>query len=310
MVSVDAERLDLVVTPADAGQRLDQFVLARLPGYGRRAATRLFEEGRVEIDGNPGKKGMRLRAGQRVSVRVPGHVPLQAQPELFLDLRLVRTDLVVVDKPAGMPSGAVRSGDRDTLAAALLGRFPEMRGVGFNEHEPGLVHRLDTFTSGLLLAARSQEVFGVLRDALVRGQLSKRYAAVVVDRDVPASCSIDAPLEPHRTNRRKVSVLPDDSRDGRLAVTRFSVVRRQRGLALLDVSVGAAYRHQIRAHLASRGWPIVGDTLYGAEPCAELAPGRHALHACYMRCTGSRVPDFEVESPLPSDMVELLGAAS
>ena len=309
-MSADSELLELVVAAADAGQRLDQFVLDRLPGYGRRGATRLFEAGRVEIDGNPGKKGMRLRAGQRVSVQVPRQSPLEPQPELPLELRLERTDLVVVDKPAGMPSGTVRPGDRDTLAAALLGRFPEMRGVGFNDREPGLVHRLDTFTSGLLLAARSQEVFGAIRDALLQGQLSKRYAAVVVDRDVPASCNIDAPLGPHPTNRRKVTVLPDDSRDGRPRVTHFRVVQRQRGLALLELTVGAAYRHQIRAHLASRGWPIVGDTLYGAEPCTDLAPGRHALHACYMRCTGSRVPDFEVESPLPSDMVDLLGAAS
>ena len=307
MVSADSEALELVVGANDVGRRLDQFVMDQLTGYGRRATARLFEQRRVLIDGLPGKKGMLLRTGQRVSVRVPEASELEPQPELPLELCLVRSDLVIVDKRAGMPSGAVRQGDRDTLAAALLGRFPEMRGVGFNELEPGLVHRLDTFTSGLLIAARSKAAFNALRDALDHGQLVKRYLAIVVDREVPQSATVHAALGPHHTNRRKVGVLEGDAAYyGRPATTNLTVLERRSGLALLEVRVAAAYRHQIRAHLAFKGWPIVGDELYGSEPCTKLGPGRHALHACYMRCTGSRVPDFEVESPLPTDMAALL----
>jgi 23S rRNA pseudouridine1911/1915/1917 synthase len=310
-VSTDAETLEFVVDAGDAGRRLDQFVTDRLTGYSRRATARLFEQRRVSIDGYPGKKGMLLRAGQRVSVRVPEVEEMLPQPELPLELVLVRDDLVVVDKRAGVPSGAVRPGDRDTAAAALLGRFPEMRHVGFNQREPGLVHRLDTFTSGLLLAARDQATFSALRDALDNGQLVKRYLALVVDRDVPDAATVHAALGPHRTNRRKVSVLEGNAAYyGRPATTHLTVLERSRNFALLEIRVGAAYRHQIRAHLAYKGWPIVGDEIYGAQPCPELGPGRHALHACYMRCTGSRVPDFEVESRLPKDMAALLGAAS
>lgn len=307
----DPKLSELVVEPEDVGRRLDQFVMDQLKGYGRRATARLFEQGHVSIDGYPGKKGMLLRAGQRVSVRMPDAEEVEPQPELPLDLCLVRSDLVVVDKRAGMPSGAVRPGDRDTLAAALLGRFPEMRGVGFSPREPGLVHRLDTFTSGLLVAARSQATFHALRDALDNGQLVKRYLALVVDRDVPATSTVHAALGPHRTNRRKVTVLEGNAAYyGRPATTNLTVLERGSGFALLEIRVGAAYRHQIRAHLAHKGWPIVGDEIYGAEPCPELGPGRHALHACYMRCAGARVPDFEVESRLPNDMAELLGRTS
>lgn len=310
-MSTDSKALELVVDAGDAGRRLDQFVMERIEGYSRRATARLFEQRRVTIDGHPGKKGMLLRAGQRVSVNVPDPEELEPQPELPLELCLVRNDLVVADKRAGMPSGAVRPGDRDTAAAALLGRFPEMRGVGFSPREPGLVHRLDTFTSGLLLAARNQGTFSALRDALDNGQLVKRYLAVVVDRDVPDAATVHAALGPHRTNRRKVSVLEGNAAYyGRPATTNLTVLQRRSGFALLEIRVGAAYRHQIRAHLAYKGWPIVGDEIYGAEQRPELGPGRHALHACYMRCTGGRVPDFEVESRLPKDMAALLGAAS
>ncbi|HEY6724255.1 MAG TPA: pseudouridine synthase [Polyangiaceae bacterium] len=310
-MSADTKPLEFVVDAGDAGRRLDQFVMERLTGYSRRTTARLFEQRRVSIDGYPGKKGMLLRAGQRVSVNVPEVDVMEPQPELPLELVLVRHDLVIVDKRPGVPSGAVRPGDRDTAAAALLGRFPEMRGVGFNEREPGLVHRLDTFTSGLLLAARDQATFSALRDALDNGQLVKRYLALVIDRDVPDTATVHAALGPHRSNRRKVSVLEGNAAYyGRPATTHLTVLERRSGFALLEIRVGAAYRHQIRAHLAYKGWPIVGDEIYGAEPCPELGPGRHALHACYMRCTGSRVLDFEVESRLPSDMAALLGADS
>lgn len=310
-MNTPSKTLELVVDTGDAGRRLDQFVMDRLAGYSRRTTARLFEQGRVSIDGYPGKKGMLLREGQRVSVKVPEADEMEPEPELPLELALVRNDLVVIDKRAGMPSGAVRPGDKGTVAAALLGRFPEMRGVGFNQREPGLVHRLDTFTSGLLLAARNQATFSALRDALDNGQLVKRYLALVIDREVPSAATVHTALGPHRTNRRKVSVLEGNAAYyGRPATTHLTVLERQNGFALLEVRVGAAYRHQIRAHLAHKGWPIVGDEIYGAEPCPELGPGRHALHACYMRCTGSRVLDFEVESPLPKDMAALLGAAS
>jgi 23S rRNA pseudouridine1911/1915/1917 synthase len=226
---------------------------------------------------------------------------------MALDLVLVRGDLVIVNKPAGVPTAALRDNHTGALAGAVLAAFPEMRDVGFGPLEPGLVHRLDTFTSGLVIFARSANSFDNLRRALISGGLIKRYLAVVASTETPDKGSIDANLEPHPKSRRKVLVSPPDSRHGRPASIEFRTLQSTSRRALLEVSVGPAYRHQIRALLGFVGWPVVGDELYGAPPCSEVAPQRHALHASYIRCEGKTIEPFEVSSRLPTDMSSLLG---
>ncbi len=298
-----------VVDESEQGQRVDRVLAARLSGFGRRLLARLFQEGRVRLDSLPAKKGAFVHAGQHIEVELPPPDAAFPEPELELTLLLVRHDLVVADKPAGMPSAALRSSDRGTLAGALLGRFPEMAGVGYGPREPGLVHRLDTFTSGLVLAARNASTFDALRRALSNGQLVKRYLAIAPNAALPDSGVIETRLGPHPNNRRKVMVMADDASGGRHSRTEYCVLERRPPLCLVELTAGAAYRHQIRAHLASEGSPILGDQLYGAEACPELGHLRHALHASQIRCDAADVANFEVTSRLPADMAELWEAA-
>jgi 23S rRNA pseudouridine1911/1915/1917 synthase len=169
-----------------------------------------------------------------------------------------------------------------------------------------LIHRLDTFTSGLIVAARTDTAFRALKRCLTSGELSKRYQAVVEARGLPDRGQIEGALRPRPGRRRRVEVLPPSDARGRPAATRFSVVTTRSRWALLEVTVGAAYRHQIRAHLASIGHPIAGDGLYGGPTAAGLAPERHALHAAYVACAAEGIERFAVETALPEDMRRLL----
>lgn len=298
-----------VVPQSEGGLRLDQILVAHVSGHSRRKAARLLEAGHVQLDGNPAKKGMLVRPGQRLDVTLETESEVMPQPDLPLELLLVRDDLVVVDKPAGLPSGGVPGGNPRTLAAGLAARFPEMLGLGHRPREPGLVHRLDTFTSGALVAARTHEAFDALRNALSRGQLEKRYQAITAAHEVPEFGIIEAALIPHPKNRRKVRVLAAEAARGRFASTRFEVVERRGKLTLLELRVAAAYRHQIRAHLSFMGWPIVGDRLYGGPRHSALGESRHALHASFVGYAGTALPAFAVSCRLPEDMLRLLDCA-
>ena len=301
----EASTLDLVFTVGneEAGQRMDRVLRARLSGFGRRSTALLFAEGRVQLDGRRVRKGTLVRAGQTISLQLPPPDAAAPDPEAPLELVLVRNDVVVVDKPAGMPTAALRTSTSGTLAGALIARFPELTGIGFGPREPGLIHRLDTYTSGLVIAARSQAAFAAFRSAMAQGRLTKKYLAIIDNDDaLPERGYIDAPLAPHPKNRRKVAVLARSHQGSRSVRTHFRVVESRGDLILLEVSVGRAYRHQIRAHLAWRGWPILGDVLYGGRSHASLSAGRHALHASYVRCETEAIERFEVSSALPADM--------
>jgi 23S rRNA pseudouridine1911/1915/1917 synthase len=290
------------VSEEEAGERLDKLVLARLAGAGRRRVAELFRTGSVNVAGRIARKGATARANDEVTVRLSPAVA--AEPGLPLVVRLETETVVVVEKPPGQPTAPSADADRGTLAGALLGRYPEMTGVGYRAREPGLLHRLDTQTSGLVVAARSAGAFDVLRHALEEGRLEKRYLAVVLAEGLPDTGTIDAPLVPDPSGGRRVVVAPDVvGRGGRL--TRFRKLRTASEWALVELDVSRAYRHQVRVHLASIGHPIAGDALYGG-PEAPLPAGRHALHACYVAWSGDEaVAAFAVESPLPEDFSAL-----
>lgn len=301
---VDARRsIHFTVSDEEAGRRIDQVLVAHASGWGRRAAARLFAEGAVTLDGRRARKGDTVRAGQEVvaSLLEDEH-PIVALPEL--ELCVLTGDAVVVDKPWGVPSARLPTSERPDAASALVARFPEMKGVGYGPREPGLVHRLDTFTSGCLLAARSQSAFDKLRTALGDGHLVKRYLAIVRGVGLAENGEIEASLGPHPKNKKKVVV----STAGRPSVSRYRVVERRGDLALLELAVGPAYRHQVRVHLASIGHPLIGDELYGGGRSSHLSRGRHALHASYLKCDEPDLAPFEARAPLPTDMRRLLAA--
>jgi 23S rRNA pseudouridine1911/1915/1917 synthase len=299
----DAEDIVFRVGDDEAGERIDKVVAARLSGAGRRKVAELFRNGSVQVAGRMARKGQTARAEDEVRVRLSP--PILPEPELELGVRLETASVVVVEKPAGQPTAPAADGDRGTLAAALLGRYPEMAGVGYRAREPGLLHRLDTETSGLVVAARSGAAFDALRGGLEAGRFQKRYLAVVPARGMPDAGTIDAPLEPDPSHGRLVRVAPEGSDRTRRA-THFRKLRTLGEWALVELDVSRAYRHQVRVHLASIGHPIAGDALYGG-PEAPLGGARHALHASYVAWTGDDVvPGFAVESALPEDLSALV----
>ncbi|MBN1607064.1 MAG: RluA family pseudouridine synthase [Polyangiaceae bacterium] len=283
-------------------------IIARHLRLGRRRVGELFARGAVRVQGRPAAKGVLGRAGQEVSVSFsPDEGPLP-EPDAPLCVRLQTDGVVVVDKPAGQAAAALRSGERGTLAGALLGHYPEMKYVGYSVREPGLVHRLDTRTSGLLVAARAVDAFVTLREALARGALAKHYLAVVPAGDLPRAGEMTTWLAPaHRGSTRvAVAASPLALRGARRATTRWRVLQTAGPWQLVEVVAPHAYRHQVRAHLAALGFPIAGDELYGGSPVQRLG-ARHALHASYVAWAGdATLPSFEVASMLPREMVQLL----
>jgi 23S rRNA pseudouridine1911/1915/1917 synthase len=304
---VPKRTVSIIVATHQAGWRLDRVLLESEPELGRRRAKELFGSGAATCAGRRARAGDPARPGDELRAELEDDQALP-EPEAELEVRLELPELVVVDKVAGQPSVPLAPGELGTLANALVGHFPEMAGVGYRPREPGLVHRLDTQTSGLLVAARSSAVFELLRAALTRGRLEKRYLAIVTDRGLSSEGVIDRALAIDPRTPERV-LLAEDGREEhyrRPATTRYRVIERARGRLLLELEAPQAMRHQIRAHLASLGHPIAGDRVYGGDLAPELGE-RHALHASYVACKGEgTLPSFAVRSDLPAELRALL----
>lgn len=275
--------VELEIGQDDAGERLDVLLARLVPELSRARAKTLIEEGEVLVDGRRVKKAYALTVGDRVTVEtLPGPVDFHASPDSNLVLVvLLETDgYVVVDKPAGIPSHPLQKGELGTLAGALVARYPEMRGVGYQKREPGILHRLDRDTSGVMLAARDQESFDELRRKLRAGEIEKRYLARCAGV-VPAPLVINTAIANDPRDRRKVRVCTDPRELKRLRAQAaktevLSSIPAEHG-SLIEVRANNARRHQIRVHLASIGHPLLGDSLYGGPPLEP--PNHHLLHA-------------------------------
>ena len=285
------ERELFVTEPA----RLDAFLLRSCPALSRRVARRLIDDGLVRVNGRIVPKGARVLEGDRIALPA-----LRLEPEPDLAVRVVHLDerLIALDKPGCMPSHALDPRQRGTVAGFLAGRFPETAELG-GALSSGLAHRLDTGTSGLLLAARTAASYEALREAFRSGAVGKRYLALVAGVPEPRS-TIDRPLaHDPRDRRRMIAALPGlRAWSARSEVT---TIRAAGGRALVEVTLRTGVTHQARVHLALVGCPVLGDVLYGG-PDAGLAPGRHALHASTLTLAG--VP--RLESELPDDLSALV----
>ena len=295
--------LRVEVPPDAAGERLDRF-LSRLEGIGSRAAAeRLLSHGRVKVNGSAEAKSYRVAAGDVLKVDVPESKPSTLEPEQ-LDLRIAYEDeyLLVVDKPAGIvvhPSAGHASG---TLVHGLLGHAV----VGGEEAErPGIVHRLDRDTSGLLVVARSEEAHRRLQGLLRQRKLVREYLALVRGRPRSRRGRIEAPIGRDRRDPTRISLDTGTPRD---AVTNFEVVEKLPRHALLRVALETGRTHQIRVHLGAIDLPVAGDQVYGVE--GDLGLERQFLHAARLAfphpMTGEPV---ESESPLPPDLQAALEEA-
>jgi 23S rRNA pseudouridine1911/1915/1917 synthase len=284
-----------VVAAAEGGQRVDRFVAARL-GISRHAVWRMLERGVVRVGGKRARKGQRLAAGDRVSTseaapRTEDLRPL-AEPDAPLTILREDADLVFMAKPPGQPSHPLEPGERGTTANALAARHPECAAASEDPREGGLVHRLDTGTSGVLVAARSREAWQAARDEFRAGRVGKVYVALVAGSPSLDQGTIEAPL----LARGKRSVVDPLGRDAR---TEWQVEERLGERTLLRLRTTTGRMHQVRAHLSHAELPIIGDTLYGGPPEPDLVG--HFLHAERLTLRGT-----EVSAPLPADRAALL----
>ena len=308
--------------PADeAGLRLDQWLTARMPDVSRARIQELIEQNMVAVNGNAAKASSRLRGGERVTVT--GKVerpPLRAFAEdIPLDVVYEDDALVVIDKPAGMMthagSGKAGAGSRGTLVNALLHRFGALSQLG-GAVRPGIVHRLDKETSGLLVVAKNDKTHRRLADQFSRREVKKTYIALVHGWMPRAKGTISAPISRDAMRRTRMTTRRSG---GRAAVTHWQVSKRIDGpygrFSLLEVDIETGRTHQIRVHLSSIGHPVAGDTLYGAPATVRCTKAgvpsiplkRNFLHAAALRfrhpLTGQLL---SFERPLPPELVQFL----
>lgn len=300
------------VSSVDAGKRLDKFLVQQVPALGRATAARLIAEGRVRVEGRRAVKSHILVTGDVVVAEVQPDNATLPEPDAPLQVIFENEHLVVVDKPAGQPTAPLRAQEVGTLANALVGHYPEMAHIGYRERESGLLHRLDTATSGLIIAARTPRAFVTLRAALENRQLNKRYLAIVLDHDLPDGEILIRSALTWKSGSGRVVVVPEQElgtvEGGKRPIqeSRVRVVQRYKPWALVEVEAKRAFRHQVRVHLSSKGWPIIGDKLYGGE-VQNVLESRHALHASYVAWAGdSLVPAFAARTALPRDLLVFL----
>jgi 23S rRNA pseudouridine1911/1915/1917 synthase len=294
-------------------QRLEKFLQQKFPDLSRRNIQALIAKGLVLVNHTAADKGYRLQAGDRLELRLPGLMEAYPVPEPARNLTIIYQDkdLIVADKPALIPTHPLSPFETGTLANALVSRFPELVGVGPKPLEAGLIHRLDTGTSGILVAGRNQTAWSQLKQDLARRLWNKKYLALVAGVMEPKVVTL--PLAHHPTDRRRMFALKgrDEPHRGRIfpAETRFRIVERFRDFCFLEADLITGVTHQIRVHLAEVGHPVVGDPLYGKEktPVLDLAPGRLFLHAAAVELLHPVTREkLRFQSGLPGDLQRVL----
>jgi 23S rRNA pseudouridine1911/1915/1917 synthase len=308
------------VPPEDAGKRLDQFLAARLQSISRARVQEMIAEGKVLVNDAPAKASLKLRGGERISVLGEAQrAPLRALAEdIPLDIVYEDDDLAVINKPAGMMvhAGAGASEDarnRGTLVNALLHHLQSLSGVG-GELRPGIVHRLDKETSGLILVAKNDEAHRKLGAQFAAREVKKKYVALVHGWVKKDSGTLAQSISRDPVRRMKMTTRIEG---GRTAITHFRVTRRldtkYGKFSLLEVKIDTGRTHQIRVHVSTMGHPIVGDTTYGAPKQvrgknAVTVLARNFLHAAELEFKHPRTGEsVSLKSELPEELREFLG---
>lgn len=297
---------ELIASSGDAGRRLDLFLAERVPAISRTRIQELIRDGKVRIDGRAAKASHRVAAGEAIVFEVSPRPALVAEPEdLPFEMLLVDDDFVIVNKPAGMVVHAGAGHARGTLVNALLHRLGKLSGSG-GALRPGIVHRLDKETSGAMVVARNDAAHENLSDQFRSRNVRKIYLALVHGKMQRDSGTITLPISRDSNRRTRMTAR---ERTGRHARTDWRVVSRLERCTLVETTLHTGRTHQIRAHFAAVGHPVVGDTLYGAPrgiragtrtlPLLE----RNFLHASRL---GFSHPSsgawIEVRAPLPADL--------
>ena len=266
----------MILIADTAGERLDAFLARAVEGLTRSSAQRLLEEGCVTVDGKPAKKNHKLNIGQEVSVTVPEPKEVDIVPtEMPLDIVYEDEDVLVINKPKGLVVHPAAGHQDDTLVNGLLHAMGDQLSGINGELRPGIVHRIDKDTSGLLAVAKNDLAHTVLASQLKDHTMARTYECIVCGSMKEDSGTVDAPIGRHPTDRKKMCVA---ARGGRDAVTHWEVIRRYRGYTHVRCRLETGRTHQIRVHMAHLGRPILGDMVYGHKK-PELGQSSQVLHA-------------------------------
>ena len=284
-------------------QRLDAFLASSLDGLTRSQATRLIESGEVAVNGRAVSKSYKLAGGEDIAVTLPEPEPVEAVPQdIPLDVVYEDADVIVVNKPSGMVVHPAPGHPDGTLVNALLYHCAgTLSGVG-GALRPGIVHRIDRDTSGLIIAAKNDAAHQYLSAQLADHTLARTYECIVVGKLREDRGMVDAPIARHPTDRKRMAVVAG----GREAVTHWEVIARYPGYTHVRCRLETGRTHQIRVHMAYIGHPILGDTVYGAKKEVPGLTGQ-CLHAVGLRFLHPRTHEVvELSCPLPEEFTRML----
>ncbi|HIE51689.1 MAG TPA: RluA family pseudouridine synthase [Armatimonadetes bacterium] len=316
MSNTSPRRHRLQVPPERAGKRLDVFVAEAVPGLTRSRAKHLIREGQVTVAGRPTKPSHRVAAGEEITVLVPPPRRISVEAEdIPLDIVYEDADLILINKPAGLVTHPAPGSPRHTVVNAVLAHCRDLSGVG-GALRPGIVHRLDKNTSGLLLIAKNDFAHQRLTEQLRTRTACRHYLALLYGDLPEEELTVDAPLGRHPIERTRMAVVPT----GRPARTTFRVQERFGDFTLVEARLHTGRTHQVRVHSAYIGHPVVGDPLYGRRSARRRAPAHEsellrlltqlrgqALHAQRLIFAHPRTGEVrEFTAPLPEDFARLL----
>ena len=297
------EPIRLRASEESKNQRLDAFLASSLDGLTRSQATRLIESGEVAVNGRAVSKSYKLAGGEDIAVTLPEPEPVEAVPQdIPLDVVYEDADVIVVNKPSGMVVHPAPGHPDGTLVNALLYHCAgTLSGVG-GALRPGIVHRIDRDTSGLIIAAKNDAAHQYLSAQLADHTLARTYECIVVGKLREDRGTVDAPIARHPTDRKRMAVVAG----GREAVTHWEVIARYPGYTHVRCRLETGRTHQIRVHMAYLGHPILGDTVYGAKKEVPGLTGQ-CLHAVGLRFLHPRTHEVvELFCPLPEEFTRML----
>lgn len=302
-----SDRVEVFQFEGSQPERLDKYLTARLPEFSRARIQGLIVDGFVDVDGIPAKKGgLKLEGGERMRVRIPPPQPAGLVPEQIpLSVIFENDDLLVIDKPAGMVVHPAAGHDTGTLVHAVLGYDPDLEGIG-GEERPGVVHRLDKDTSGLIAIAKNERAHRWLVEQFKERRVEKTYLALVDGKPPTPTGRIEAPIGRDPRDRKKMAIVKLEK--GRQAISEYKALENFPRHTLLEFHPHTGRTHQIRLHCAFLGCPIAADTTYGhRKPSLEL--NRHFLHAWRLKIIlpGEQDPRL-FEAPLPNELTQVLEA--
>ena len=302
--------------PSDAKNRLDIFLSQKLPELTRSRIKNLIEDGLISLNDKPAKAGAKIKTGDKIAITIPLPKAIAAEPEKIpLDILYEDKHIIVINKPPGLTvhPGAGRA--KGTLVNALLYHCKDLSGIG-GALRPGIVHRIDKDTSGVLVVAKTDKSHQFLSKQFKEHSMKRRYLALVWGVVKGDEGTIDLPIGRHISERKKMSVR---TKRGRRAVTHYRVIKRFNNFTLLEASLETGRTHQIRVHLSAIHHPVVGDPVYGKTSIPSALPPkiisilkklkRQALHAQTLGIIHPETKQYmEFTSPLPDDMKEVISA--